>query len=87
VSTYLRDHALGLVIAALLVIVIALTFRGVDHGPLGSFATGEPAAGQDSLSTKPMRDCYPGCSFDGDFSNDKPGACPDTTKPQGGHQP
>lgn len=37
----------------------------------GSSSSSQPATGQKS---------YPGCSFDGDFTNDKPGACPERAK-------
>lgn len=58
---------------ALIVLVALLAFaavRALDSGKSGSFATRNVPAHHSSTSK------YPGCSFDGNYANDKPGACP-----------
>ncbi len=69
--TFVRSHIAHIAIIALIAALAFVALRGIDQGqPVGSFAQPTHTQSQHSKSK------YPDCSFDGDFSNDKPGACP-----------
>jgi hypothetical protein len=44
-----------------------------------STQTPSQASSRTSTSSQ-SSSAYPGCSFDGDYTNDKPGACPEGSK-------
>jgi hypothetical protein len=71
VTGYVREHALTI---ALLIVAVVIAVALITK-PVPQAASDRPTTPAQGAQK------YPGCSFDGDFTNDKPGACPGSTKP------